>query len=340
MVITQSRRHLQTRRRFLANLSIASAAGIAGLPGPVNADPAPETTTVRFVRWFDEPCAAPQNAASELLRAEGFTDIRYLQTDERPSALMARGEVDFGYEFGAAFVSAIEAGRPIMVLAGLHSGCLELIANETINSVKDLRGKMVGTPGPGSSAEYLLKIMLAYLGVDPANDIEWAWDENIPPADLFEAGEIDAFLGFPPAPQDFRARGIGHTILNTGIDRPWSHYYCCMLAGRAEFVEKYPAATKRVMRAILKTADLCASQPDLVARSIVDGGLAARYDYTLEALRSARYDRWREFDPADTLRFYALQMYEAGLISSPPNTIIANGTNWRFLDEIRSELRT
>jgi NitT/TauT family transport system substrate-binding protein len=56
-------------------------------------------------------------------------------------------------------------------------------------------------------------------------------------------------------------------------------------------------------------------------------------------LSDARFDRWREFDPEDTMRFYALRMYEVGMITSSPNKIITDGTDWRFLNELKRELK-
>ena len=55
---------------------------------------------------------------------------------------------------------------------------------------------------------------------------------------LFAEGKIDAFLGFPPEPQELRARNIGHVVINSAVDRPWSQYFCCMLAGNADFVRE------------------------------------------------------------------------------------------------------
>ena len=49
---------------------------------------------------------------------------------------------------------------------------------------------------------------------------------------------------------------------------------------------------------------------------------------------------WREYDAEDTLRFYALQLHEAGMIKSSPNKIIADGTDWRFLNELKRELKS
>jgi NitT/TauT family transport system substrate-binding protein len=156
---------------------------------------------------------------------------------------------------------------------------------------------------------------------------------------LFVRGKIEAFLGFPPEPQELRARRAGHVILNTTTDRPWSQYFCCMLASSRDYVRKYPVATKRVLRAVLKAADLCAAEPDRVARRIVSGGFAENYDYASETLRDIPYEKWREYDPADTMRFYALRLHEADLIKSSPQKIIADGTDWRFLNEIKRELK-
>ena len=152
-------------------------------------------------------------------------------------------------------------------------------------------------------------------------------------------GKIDAFLGFPPEPQDLRARQIGHVIVNTAVDRPWSQYFCCMLAGNPEFVRKHPVATKRVLRAILKAADLCAGDPAGAARRMVDGRFTPRYDYALQTLRELPYDKWREYDPEDTIRFYALRLHEAGFVKSSPQKIIADSADWRFLDELKRELK-
>ncbi len=94
-----------------------------------------------------------------------------------------------------------------------------------------------------------------------------------------------------------------------------------------------------MLRAILKATDLCASEPARIARSIVDGGFTPRYDYALQTLNEVPYDRWRDYDPEDTIRFYALRLCEAGLIKSSPQKIIAEGADWRFLDEVKRELK-
>jgi len=271
------------------------------------------------------------------LRAEGFTDVRFIGTAPGPAriAALGRGEFDFTMTSALTQINALDTGVPITVVAGLHAGCYELFARERVRGITDLKGRRVGL---ASVSPALLIMMAAAVGLD-RKDIDWVTGPALRPLDLFADGKIDAFLGFPPEPQELRARRVGHVILNTTTDRPWSQYFCCMLASSRDYVRKYPVATKRVLRAVLKAADLCAAEPDRVARRIVAGGFTENYDYASETLRDIPYEKWREYDPEDTMRFYALRLREAGLIKSSPQRIIADGTDWRFLNELKRELK-
>ena len=331
----------QTRRRFLATLSMAGAAGLLRAPPASAGEGALETTTVRLGKT-PSICLTPQYIADELLRAEGFTDIRYVELPvggAGPLAPLAHGIVDFDTSYASNFVKAIDAGEPITMLAGLHVGCFELFGNERIHGITDLKGKSVGVQALGSNNYALAALMAAQVGLDPLKDIHWVSDPAAKSKDLFIDGKIDAFLAVPPEPPELRARHIGHVIVNTAVDRPWSQYFCCFLAGNPDYVRMHPIATKRVVRAILKAADLCAGDPGRAAHRLVDGGFTPRYDYALETLSELPYDKWREYNAEDTIRFYALRMREVGFIKSSPQKIIADGTDWQFLNELKRELK-
>ena len=331
---------LQTRRHFLATLSSACTTGVIAPARSLAQLAPPETTRIRLAK-SSVVCIAPQYIAGELLRAEGFTDVEYLV---RPpavlSAALGRGEVDFSLHFSAPSIAAIDAGESLTIIAGLHVGCFELFANERIRSIRDLKGKKVGVQAWGVAPHVFVMSMAAYVGLDPARDIDWVLSPSVTPMELFIRGKIDAFLGTPPEPQELRTRKIGHVIVNSAIDRPWSQYFCCMLTGNRDFVRTHPIATKRVLRAILKAADYCVSDPAGAARQIVDRGFTARYDYALQTLNEVPYNRWRDYDPEDTIRFYALRLREAGMIKSNPNKIIADATDWRFLNQVKRELKS
>jgi NitT/TauT family transport system substrate-binding protein len=334
---------MQTRRRFLITLSFAGAASLVGAPRARAAEGVLETTTVRLLK-FPGICIAPQYFAEELLRKEGFTDVHYVDAGEsvQLSVKVGRGEADFTMEFAARTIQAIDDGGALTVLSGVHVGCYELFAKDEIHSVSELKGKTVGIQVGGEGQRSFLIAMATHIGLDPTQDIRWVLPSTEPPVhplELFVAGKIDAFLALPPEPQELRARRAGHVIFNSIVDRPWSQYFCCLLAGNQDYVRKHPVATKRVLRAILKAADLCVSEPATVARRLVDGGFAERYDYALQTLREVQYDKWREYDPEDTMRYYGLQLHEAGLVKKNPNKIIADNTDWRFLNELKRELK-
>ena len=240
-----------------------------------------------------------------------------------------RSLVNF-HSFRRYFITKAEQAdqmEPVM-LAGVHPACFELFANELIRSVVDLKGKTVGvTYATDKGTDYvMLKIIAASVGLDPVKDINWVSGRR---KDLFTNGKIDAFMASPPRAPELRAEGIGHVILNSELDRPWSQYFCCMLTGNVDFVRRNPIATKRVVRAMMRATDICAAKPDWVARRLVDRGLTPRYDYARQGLDDVSYRAWRDYDAEDAVRFWALRERELGMIKSSPDKIIATGTDWR-----------
>ena len=343
-----------SRRRFLRGVTLAGTVGLLGVHSrPLAAEPPPETATIRIVNWdAGFICFAPQWVAQELLRLEGFTDIRYVDftkadarraeaANTQPGAEMcSRSEADFTLINTVQLPPTLEAGVPITVIGGVHAGCIELFANKNVRGITDLKHRTVGLRYAGPD-KWFVSSMASYIGLDPAKDIRWVaiTDTAVPIAQVLAEGKIDAFLAVPPDPQELRAQNVGHVILNWAVDRPWSHYFCCMFAGNSAFVRKHPVATKRVLRAMLKAADLCVSEPARVARLLVERGYTARYEYALQAMQEIPYNRWREYDAEDSIRFYALRMHEAGFIKSSPNKLIAKHTDWRFLNELKRELK-
>jgi len=331
------------RRQFLSGVATAGTGMLLGLPTRSSgAEPPPETTRLRLAK-VGAICVAPEYVAEELLRAEGFTDIEYVEkagTIGKEKGLVA-GDVDLTLHFVAPLVVRVDAGDPIVILAGVHIGCFELFGTERVRAIRDLKGKAVAVLGLGEAEHVFASSMRAHVGVDPRKDVRWVVSRPVDSIHRLAKESVDAYLAFPPFAQELRARKIGHVLTNSAVDRPWSQYFCCMLVGRSEFVRSYPVATKRAVRAVLKAAELCAQEPDRVARSLVDKGYIGRgqYEYARQTLREVPYARWREFDAEDTIRFYALRLREAGMIKSSPQKIITQGTDWRFFNELKKELK-
>jgi NitT/TauT family transport system substrate-binding protein len=327
----------------LAAVGLAGAAACADARQTLAEEAPLETTSLRIGQW-SATCPAPLYIVDDLLREEGFTEVRYVPNPGTLSESIARGEADFGQDFCAPALIPIDAGEPMVILSGVHPGCLELFARASIRSLVDLRGKKVGVSGVGANEHVLLSVVVASVGLDPVRDIDWVFHAPLEQSDLFAAGEIDAFLTVPPWAQELHARDIGHVILNSGLDRPWSQYLCCMLVGADDFVRRNPIATRRVVRAMVRATEICAAKPDWVAQRLADRGFTHSYnnyagqEYARQGLAEVDYRGWRDYDPEDTVRFYALRLRELGMIKSSPDKIIAAGTDWRFIREVRKEL--
>jgi NitT/TauT family transport system substrate-binding protein len=281
--------------------------------------------------------------AEELLRGEGFTDVQYVKEVEALGTAkpLASGEADLAVVSAGSLIVRLDEEAPILILAGGHVGCFELFGAERVRTVHDLKGKTVAVPALGSTHHVFIASVAAYVGLDPRRDIHWVTYPSAEAMQLLAEGKIDAFAGFPPEPQELRTKQIRHVhvVVNTTLDRPWSQYFCCMVAGNRDFVRQHPVATKRALRAILKANQICALEPDRAARLFVDRGFTTSYDHALQALKEIPYGKWQEYDPEDTVRFYALRLHEVGMIKSSPQKIIAEGTDWRFLNELKQELK-
>jgi NitT/TauT family transport system substrate-binding protein len=329
------------RRRFLRGISTLAALTAVSRTRHASAEPGPEVTHVRLAH-NPAICLAPTYLAADLLRMEGFSRVEYTEASsvEELTHVVRDGRADFTQDTAPAVLPTLDGSRAITVLAGIHVGCYELFGGERVRTLSDLKGASIALTFIGAAEQVFISSVLAYVGLDPRHDVKWIPTGSFDgPAKLFAEGKSDAVLAFAPQPQELRRRKVGHVILDTAQDRPWSQYYCCMLVGGTDFITKYPIATKRVVRAYLKAADICSEQPERVARYLVEKGFEPRYDIGLEVLQKLPYNRWRDASPADTIRFHALRLHEVGMIRTPPNKLLAQGTDWRFLNELRKELK-
>jgi NitT/TauT family transport system substrate-binding protein len=275
------------------------------------------------------------------LYVEGFTEVQYVEVEisRDVQRYIASGALDIGMTFAPLSILQVDVEAPLVFLGGVHVGCFELFGIERVQAIRDLKGKTVAVPDQGGAHHLFLASMAQYVGLDPRTDINWVVHSPTESMQLLAEEKIDALVGFPPVPQELRARQIGHMVVNSALDRPWSQYFCCLMTGNRDFVRQHPVATKRALRAILKATDVCALDPTRAAQLIVDKGSTPRYDYALQTMQEIPYNRWREYNPEDTVRFYALRLHEIGLIKSTPQKIITQGTDWRFFNALKKELK-
>jgi NitT/TauT family transport system substrate-binding protein len=122
------------------------------------------------------------------------------------------------------------------------------------------------------------------------------------------------------------------------IDKPWSQYYCCQIIATRKYATAYPWATKRAMRAILRGIDIVTKDRKAAVDIAVKKGFATDAKLMLEAITPLKYP-WREYDPAESLRYFALKLADAKLVKKTPSQIIADGTDFTFFRQMQKELK-
>src|SRR5215471_19671114 len=154
-----------SRRRFMRFTLAATATPLAFSAEHVGAEPPPETTRLRVVVGRSL-CTAPQIVAEELLSGEGFTDLQYLKKAalREVETALASGEADLGLHFAAPLIVRLEAGDPIVILAGSHVGCFELFGTRQVRVIRGLKGRTVAVPDLQTGPITFVSSIVAYIG--------------------------------------------------------------------------------------------------------------------------------------------------------------------------------
>jgi NitT/TauT family transport system substrate-binding protein len=334
----------------LAGIAVAGGLGNACVVAQPPAAPSaslgpPETRTLRVPLV---PMCDPWYAYCEpFLREEGFTDLTL------GSGNLSTGDADLGILYGNSFVGAIDAGTPLVALAGMHTGCIMVFARAGINSISDFRGKTIaintktvtilGKSVPSTEYGFLLSL-LAYIGIQPSDlsFVEVGASGNV--ITPFIDGKVDAIFtaaaGGPLLMAD--PKNPGHVILDSSADKPWSQNYCCLLVTSRDWYSAHPVAAKRMTRAILRATD--AAKKDLrgAAKATADKGTykstpAVTEQIIYDIIKDESFD-WRQYDPDDTVRFFALRLADAKLVKKTPQQILTDGADFAYFRQLRKEL--
>ena len=220
------------------------------------------------------------------------------------------------------------------VFTGVHVGCYDCSRHGSIRTISDLKGKAHRHPDDGLKRPPLHGDLLSHVGLDPRMTSRV---DDVKAIELFAEEKVDAFLAFPPEPQEpARAeRRPRHSQDHHGSAVGRSNF-CCMAYTqpglRGESTRWPPSA--RFAPCSRRPPSAHPIRPP--RRGGSSWGFAANYDHAVEALGDIPYLAWRDYDPADSLRFYALQLREAGMIS-PTGRADRSGTNWQYFEELKQE---
>ncbi len=298
----------------------------------------PETTAIRIAG--PTGCDPWTWLADDFLKEEGFTDVKVIA---QPDSVL-KGTTDIGVNYSNNHVARVNGGQSIVALGGTHVGCIELWALPGINSIRDLRGKRVvaGKQDPLLDNFYGLWVsLLTSVGVDPSEvAFTFSDDPTKSEIDFFIEGKSDATLAAVTQGALLHAnpKNPGKQIFDMTVDKPWSQYFCCLLVANRDWVNANPNAAKRATRAVLRAIDYGAKDRQRAVAIAVEKKVTQDPKILLEAIKDLPYD-WREYDPTETLRFYALRFADAKLLKKTPTQIIADGTDFAFFHQMQKELK-
>ena len=256
-----------TRRDLLRG--VAGTAGLLGWPpGSASGEPPPETTRLRLFQ-FPGICLAPQYVAEDLLRAEGFTDVQYVEFPEGATNISQR--LASGASTSRSGTSRASWRRSTRRCLSSSCPAYTSVARSSLRRTGSGRSPTSrGRPSPCRGAVPRHGLSSRSWGMSVSTTERTCVSSSIPPPSRFELladGKIDAFMAVSADPQELRARKIGHVVRQHDRRPAWSQYFCCMIVANREFVRKHPVATKRAVRAILKAIEICAREPERVARA-------------------------------------------------------------------------
>ena len=334
------------RRTFLGAVGATLAAACVPGTGSTATFGQLETTTIRVDPH--QGCEMWAWVVEDLLREEGFKDVRITEAGK-----VHTGEADIGATFGNDVVGKIDTGAPFVAVAGTHTGCNQLWAQPGINSVGDLRGRRIDVTGmdPINDAVFGMWVsLLSTVGIrqtdvrfsqlDMSAHAAHALGPTSPVIESFLAGNSDAVLAYVEQGPALRLNPAnkGHLIFDMATDRPWSQYYCCLLMATRSYATANPWATKRATRAVLRAIDVVTNDRKAAVDIAVKKGFTPDASLMLEAIKPLAYP-WRDYDPADSLRYFALQLADSKLLKKTPAQIVADGSDFTFFRQMQKELK-
>ncbi len=235
-----------------------------GPPPPIPTGPPRKLT----LAWNE---AAICTAAVPVAMSQGFfkrynLDVNYINfagsTDQLLEAI-ATGKADGATGMALRWLKPLEQGFDVKLVAGLHSGCMHMLAQRTggITELSQLRGKIIGVGDMAAPDKNFFGIMLQQHGIDPERDVTWQQF----PADLLplalQKGEAHAITGGDPLTWLWR-RNYDLVQVASNMDGPYARLACCVIGLRGNLVRNDQYVADALTRAILEAGAWVADHPD------------------------------------------------------------------------------
>jgi ABC-type nitrate/sulfonate/bicarbonate transport system substrate-binding protein len=202
--------------------------------------------------------------------AEGL-EVKTVFIRGGPTAMAALvgGGVDYTFVAGVASVRAIAQNAPMLIISGMQPYMdYTLIGSKGINSVNDLKGKVVGVTGPGGVAEFAAVEGLAKKGLVRDRDYKILYGVGNSPAraQALETGKIQASPFSFLERLELEQKGFT-TLFDIGSVMP-GFPFVVIVAGKQK-IESDPEGIVSLLRAINRGLEFLKKNRDRVADAII-----------------------------------------------------------------------
>lgn len=268
-------------------------------------------------------CVAPSYIAKEkgFFEREGI-DVTLVGGDfETNKVGLATGQFpvangDFGF-FPAAY-----NGLDIKLIAGLHQGCIQVLAppGSGIKSAKDLAGKRIGVDEIGGSPMAVTSVLLANNGIDPQKDVTWIpFPRDILPTVADNSKEVDAVALWDPwGPLAVKR---GYTVLCDINTHPlFAGKYCCFIYASGKQIKENPEQIKAILRGFQKASEWIAENPEETAKIVIEKDYVANSDTALitQLLVSYKYhskhDHTNKLQARNDALYFSQELKKTGFL--------------------------
>src|SRR5574341_1019381 len=193
---------------------------------------------------------------SGLYRKHGLdVELVFIQSSTMSVSTVVSGDIDVANTSGGAVASAVAGGANLVMTACyINTLPYELVVQESVKSVEDLRGKSVGISRVGSASDVAARVLIKGLGLEPVKDVPILQVGG--PTERAAAFRTGRIVGFPSPPGTIHlAKGMPHRVMISTADfkKRFDFPYICSTTTKGYLASKRDTIRRLTMALIEAT---------------------------------------------------------------------------------------
>ncbi len=226
------------------------------------------------------------------------------------------------------FFPAINEGLNVKVIGGMHQGCIKLLVpgDSSIQTVADLKGKIIGVDEVGGTPWAITSVALANSDINPSAD---AHEVTFAPYDLTtlesvaSSGEVDAIAAWDPFGTQAENDGF-RVLVDIATDPLFAGRYCCFLYAAGDTLQNNPDLIKALLKGWDSAIEWVSVNPEEAARVVTDSSEHEAYvasddlDLLVTLLKSYNYASEHTMttaeEPYNDAVYFATQLKKTGYL--------------------------